>query len=245
MECASATSGSPWRLRQWDSSNDCSGAPDHTITAFGAVCTPWAGVSVDCGFAAACFGPEATAVRDPDGRVPFSSLRVGDRVLAVDSSGAPFFDRVFRIPHHDADEVTTYVRIRTDSGHALELAPGHMLHVGTCCALNDLTYAADVTVGDVVYVVRPGVPAATPVTVTDVDRVQRVGAFNVHLLHGTVVVNGIAATQFTAASAGTWSAASRPYAAWWYRIVDASAVVVGAQDESPRRHTADKSGLRV
>jgi hypothetical protein len=70
---------------------------------------------------------------ESSGVTPVGDVKVGDRVLSVSSSGKTFFDKVFRITHHEPTEVMDFVRITTSSGDVLELTATHTVHVGTWC----------------------------------------------------------------------------------------------------------------
>ena len=56
---------------------------------------------------------------------------MGDRVLAVSYAGQPFFDKVFRITHHEPTETMDFVRIGTSDGNVMEVTATHTVHAGT------------------------------------------------------------------------------------------------------------------
>jgi hypothetical protein len=172
-----------------------------------------------------CFSPSATAQLISGAVVPYSELKVGDRVLSASADGGQLmFDKVFRIAHQDADIELPYMRISVAGGQTLEVTGNHMMHVGTCCDLASVRPARDIHVGDTVFGVVSGNSAqltsqkVTGMTVTDIQNVKRMGAFNVHTLQGNMVVNGMLATHFTEAS--SWGDATRSYAPVWYRMLD-------------------------
>jgi len=161
--------------------------------------------------------------------VPYASIKVGDRVESVNRLGQVFYDKVFRITHHEVDTTNDYVRLTTASGAKLELTESHMLHVGACCDVDKLVSADEVQVGDSVFVMVDGV--ATPSAVTKVEMVKSKGMYNVHTLHGNIVVNGVVASHFTDES--TWASESRHLSSAWYHMVDMKNAVVGnAEDAS-------------
>eukprot|EP01013_Petalomonas_cantuscygni_P031776 TRINITY_DN58084_c0_g1_i1.p1 TRINITY_DN58084_c0_g1~~TRINITY_DN58084_c0_g1_i1.p1 ORF type:complete len:265 (-),score=49.98 TRINITY_DN58084_c0_g1_i1:199-993(-) len=166
-----------------------------------------------------CFSGE-DVVNMADGSTKrVQDIAVGDRVLTVvpgDHSVVP--DVVFRVTHADADAQISFIRLRTSAGQAIDLTPGHYIHVADV-NLDTLKRADAVAVGDVVFVVgAPGRPhdMAWPTTVAHVDHVMRRGAFNFHVRSGTVVVNGVVASHFTEESSWT----RRRAALWWYSIVE-------------------------
>jgi hypothetical protein len=79
-----------------------------------------------------CFSSHDTVVLDSGATVQYSSLQIGDRVLSASSSGDLFYDKVFRITHHDHAEEMDFLAITTSDGKTLELTASHMLHIGRC-----------------------------------------------------------------------------------------------------------------
>lgn len=145
-------------------------------------------------------------------------VSLGDHVQSVTPEGVLRFVEVFRWTHYDPSSWTEFVLLTTSTGHTLELSPGHMTHVGACCALDTLKLAANVVVGDVVYVVADADSnRVSSASIVAVSRVSRQGLFNVHTLEGNIVVSGVATTHFT--NQTTWGPASRAYAPLWYRFV--------------------------
>jgi hypothetical protein len=62
--------------------------------------------------------------------VPIGDVHVGDRVLSVSSAGQPFYDKVFRITHHEPEETMDFVRIGTSDGNVVEMTATHTVHTG-------------------------------------------------------------------------------------------------------------------
>jgi hypothetical protein len=143
-----------------------------------------------------CF-PGSAMVRLADGAsVAISSLRIGDRVLAVRPDGTTFYDEVYLRGHKDPAAVARFVRLQVPSGAALRLTPNH--HVPVIRAGSAATMAAaGVRVGDLVRVVAAdGSVALEPVVRMGVvvDR----GLWNPYTLGGTIVVDGIEASVHSA-----------------------------------------------
>ena len=143
-----------------------------------------------------CF-PGSAMVRLADGAsVAISSLRIGDRVLAVRPDGTTFYDEVYLRGHKDPAAVARFVRLQVPSGAALRLTPNH--HVPVIRAGSAATMAAaGVRVGDLVRVVAAdGSVALEPVAriSTVLDR----GLFNPYTLGGTIVVDGFAVSVHSA-----------------------------------------------
>jgi hypothetical protein len=143
-----------------------------------------------------CF-PGSAMVRLADGATVFiSSLRIGDRVLAVRPDGTTFYDEVYLRGHKDPAAVARFVQLQVPSGAALRLTPSH--HVPVIRAGRAVTIAAaGVRVGDLVRVVAAdGSVALEPVVRLGivVDR----GLWNPYTLGGSIVVDGIEASVHSA-----------------------------------------------
>ncbi len=89
-----------------------------------------------------CFSAHDTVVLDSGATVQYSSLQIGDRVLSASSSGDLFYDKVFRITHHDHAEEMDFLAFTTSDGKTLELTATHMLHIGTWSCLRSIVLAA-------------------------------------------------------------------------------------------------------
>lgn len=76
-----------------------------------------------------CF-PGHSVVRTPDGPLPLSELRVGDSVLARDSStGTLVFSEVLMFIDRDPEEKRQFLRVRTAGNRTLTLTPTHLVPV--------------------------------------------------------------------------------------------------------------------
>jgi desert hedgehog len=114
-------------------------------------------------------------------------LAVGDRVkVAVDS-----FSDVFMFTHRLADVLTSFVVLRTESGHSISTTHGHYLYINGA-----LTPAASVKLGDLVTM---GTGEQT--RVIHVSESVQAGLYNPQTLHGDIVVNGLLASTYTTAVA--------------------------------------------
>lgn len=177
----------------------------------------------------ACYSGSATAELEGGERVPVSALRVGDRVLTA-AGGRLSYDRVFRVTHWDEEARDEVVRLETRSGHVLELTGSHYVHANTVDQ-GALTLARDVREGDTLFVAGEDGAAVSPSPVVRVGRARARGLYNVHTLGGGIVLNGVAATHYTAESsfgAANWLAPA------WNALVDALSPLVGTTDVSPR-----------
>jgi hypothetical protein len=214
------------------SSNDCSGAalatssaqsaPDASCNAAATFGSGSFGGALSC---SGCFTGEDSITR-PDGSVaPIKDVQVDDYVLAARPDGTLFYDKVFRITHFSPSASSPALKIVTKAGKMIEVTPSHYLHAGACCDPDKLTLAADLKVGDTVFVAPESVEATglraqsmVADEVVSIEAVPAKGEYNIHTLSSNVVVNGIAASHFT--SSTTWSAGYRSMAPMWYKTLD-------------------------
>lgn len=232
IDCQNGTSIANWNYKVYTTS-DCSGTPFFDRDGSGTNCAVGSGddsLIVDCG--ASCFSGTDTAQLEGGATVPVAELSVGDRVLATDSSGNLFYDKVHRVPHWDASQPQDYVRITTASGRVIEASRGHYLHAGSCCSLDKLTLAMNVREGDDLFTVSDETGGLAADAVVSAEPVRKEGAFNVHTLSGNIVVNGVAASHFS--SETTWGEKTRPYAPLWYKALDLWHSLVGGAEDARR-----------
>lgn len=135
----------------------------------------------------ACF-PAAARVELADGStISMEELAVGHRVLAAPDVHSDLF--FFSHRALDRGTLHAYIEVRTASGKAVTLSPGHYVHVGGL-----LVAARSVRVGDVLTL-----SSGSAAEVTEVVRVKRIGKYAPHTLHGDIVVDGILVSTYTTA----------------------------------------------
>ena len=136
LNCYGSAASSNWGLTVYQGTG-CSGQ-SASLSGSGSTCASVSTISVSMNCTGttnpskSCFSSEDTVQRADGAVIKYSDMAVGDRVLSVGADGKAFFDKVFRITHHDATSTAEFVRLTTASGHVLELSEGHMTHVGTC-----------------------------------------------------------------------------------------------------------------
>merc|ERR1719361_1189364 len=172
-----------------------------------------------------CFTGEGKVTRPDGSEASIKDVNVDDYVLAARPDGTLFFDKVFRITHFSPDASTPALKVTTKSGKMLELTEQHYLHAGACCDPDQLTLAKDLKVGDTVFVAPASVEATglraqsmVADEVVSIEKTLSKGDYNVHTLSSNIVVNGVAASHFTAFT--TWTAGSRSLAPMWYKTLD-------------------------
>eukprot|EP00177_Eucheuma_denticulatum_P004183 GFKZ01007592.1.p1 GENE.GFKZ01007592.1~~GFKZ01007592.1.p1 ORF type:complete len:432 (-),score=71.52 GFKZ01007592.1:95-1390(-) len=145
---------------------------------------------------AACFPSEATVEMKSGEKKRMDELTVGDEVSVGDGK----FAKVFGFTHRDSGAVSEFVRLRTATGEALTVSPGHLVY-----ADGVVVEAKEVQAGARMQV-RAGEGVVTVVT-----RVVKKGLFNPQTLGGEIAVDGFKVTTFTkAVNAGAGEALLAP-----------------------------------
>jgi len=142
-----------------------------------------------------CFSSSALASVKGKGNVPMSHVEVGDEVL----TGTGDFEVVYSIDHRDPAKYTSFLQIYYSENiveqhgeqkyHHIELTKRHLIYVAN--EANPVP-ASTIKVGDVIqttYGPRP---------VTKISTVDKRGVFNPLTASGTIVVNGVVSSTYSA-----------------------------------------------
>jgi hypothetical protein len=137
-----------------------------------------------------CF-PSSAMVTKADGRaVRLDALKDGDEIVSATADGVITTDSVsmlLSVAQPEAD--ATFITLTTNGGSVLNLTAEHHLPVGAACC-STLKKAAEVAVGDAVWVVSGA--AAVAQEVTKLTKTASKGLHSPVLKHGSFpVVNGI------------------------------------------------------
>lgn len=168
-----------------------------------------------------CFARDGVVTLDGGKKVTIADLKVGDRVLAVGDDGQIITTPVLRRTYDEVAAVHTFLRFRMESGATLEVTPRHYVFASACCHFHATAgpkFADEARVGESMFVVNPVTGKAEAEKIVAIETVAKEGAINVHTVTGTIIVNGVAATHFTAET--TFGAAGRAYLApVWYSFL--------------------------
>lgn len=147
-----------------------------------------------------CF-PGSSSVQTSTGMKRMSDLRVGDSVLAVDSSGKMIFDDVYFFGHADASKELAYRVLKLSATSTpLTMSARHFLYKcpvqGRACLWQERvhTYAKDVVIGDYVWAAGPIEAKVSLQKVLVVSEKRETGIYNPYTLSGAIVVNGAVAS---------------------------------------------------
>jgi hypothetical protein len=148
-----------------------------------------------------CFSGGSTVTMEDGSTKTLSHLMKGERVLTVTDTGSLVFSEV--IMFMDRDNVTTaaYYDIETENGRHITLTGSHLLFIadqpGSGFAERRTAFAREVKPGDFVYISensrRTHVRASK---VVKISPVQTKGVFAPLTKHGTIVVDGVAASCY-------------------------------------------------
>lgn len=150
-----------------------------------------------------CFPAQAT-VETEHGLKAMADLKVGEKVLALDDAGNPFFDDVAFFGHADPEGQMYVQRISVEgvsSGEQrrLELSLSHFLPMcprhGQQCAWSHRkhAYARTVKQGDYLWMAGYG-QISELVKVSNISVVKASGLYNPYTLGGSIVVDGVVAS---------------------------------------------------
>lgn len=140
----------------------------------------------------ACFaGSEIVALESGETKA-ISEVKVGDRVLAADSSRRTLFSEVVFVPHGANTDKAFFTHITTTQGRDIKMTHSHILPAGVCESALPLpdVYASAVTVGDCIMTV------SGKEKVSAVETVPGEGLYTIVTKDEYVVVNGIIASPF-------------------------------------------------
>lgn len=139
-----------------------------------------------------CFAGHNLVLIKQKGLIHISDVKVNYDVLAVDSRGTLFYDKVYLISHADRNDEVIFLRLSTKYGKVLFISPNHLLPIND---LSNLVPAKNVHVGDILFSVKGGVIATDEITSTSYQKCK--GAFCPMTINGTIVVSGVVASCFT------------------------------------------------
>jgi hypothetical protein len=141
--------------------------------------------------AGACFAATERVTLESGVTKAMADVKVGDRVLTVNTKGQAVYSDVVYLPHGSNTHPTMFAVIATASGRDLKMTMNHILPAGAC-ALSSLPLVAarQIAVGDCVQTV------SGCEQVVSVDKVEGKGIYTIVAMEELIVVNGIVATPF-------------------------------------------------
>jgi hypothetical protein len=149
-----------------------------------------------------CFPSSATVSLSNGKTVSMEELQTGDEVLTIDqATGKTAFSPVYMWGHRDAEAVSEFYEVSTESGAKLVLSPEHYMYVAEAgcngATLSGATTlsAALVKVGQGAWIMKNGVAICSAITA--IKKAEHKGLFNPMTLTGTIVVDGVIASCYS------------------------------------------------
>jgi hypothetical protein len=171
-----------------------SSVSDATVNAVTAApsMAPVAAPAYSTATASSCFAASETVQLESGDMKSVADVRIGDRVLAADSTGKSVFSPVVYLPHGANKDVATFNQISTRNGRDVKMTMNHVIFAGACGSTLPLVYASEVAVGDCINTV------SGQDVVVSVESVRSEGVYTVITKEEFIVVNGIIASPFGA-----------------------------------------------
>jgi len=135
-----------------------------------------------------CF-PEFSQVITPNGLLTMSQIQIGENVLTQNSLGNQFYTPVIGFLHYEPSVVlSNYIRIETNSGHALTISVNHLLFT---TSHTEGVRASAVQIGDKVWIQNNSLAE-----VKSTGFVRARGAYAPLTAEGTLFVDGILTSSY-------------------------------------------------
>ena len=137
-----------------------------------------------------CFAAGETLQLESGSFINIEDARVGDRVLAVSSTGQQLFAPIVAIPHAKNDIKTSFTRLATAKGKSISMVDDHLVFAGSCGRKLTLLPAMSVKRGDCLRTID-GDEA-----VVGVEKHVSRGIYTVVTTEEFLMVSGIMASPF-------------------------------------------------
>ena len=161
-----------------------------------------------------CFPPTSKVLLETNVTTTVSSLKPGDRVMAMSSLNRPIFSEFLGFIHLNQNEISEYLLIMTDH-HTLHISPRHLIYISDHRDRDGFyDFVENLVVGQYVMTTffQDGFLRSR---VTAIHQHQETGVYAPLTSEGTIVVDGVVVSCYadvpyhTAAHVSTW-----PYRMW-------------------------------
>uniref|UniRef100_A0A182N5E8 Protein hedgehog n=1 Tax=Anopheles dirus TaxID=7168 RepID=A0A182N5E8_9DIPT len=144
-----------------------------------------------------CFTGDSTVLTASGAHRKLSELRIGERVQAVDATGATVFSEVLMFMDRDTAQRREFVTIEADGGALLKVTPAHLVMVWRRERSETRYVFADrVREGDHILVQADARGTLEPRAVRRISATLADGVYAPLTAEGTIVVNAIAASCY-------------------------------------------------
>lgn len=140
----------------------------------------------------ACFPANSFVYKNKGKKCLISELKIGDKVLTVNSSGNIFYEDIILLSHAEHGVMSVNVVLTVNSGETICLSPKHLIHVQQ---FGNLLPAYKVKIGDNLLAYNEN--SLKVVKVIGISRQVQNGMFCPHTPGGSIIVNDIIASCYT------------------------------------------------
>ncbi|XP_033625118.1 indian hedgehog protein-like [Asterias rubens] len=174
-----------------------------------------------------CFPSDSRVVLQNGMTRTMADLQVGEKVAVIDRfSGHITFSDVITFLDRKPSKDTLYYVIQTDrAGYTLTLTPQHVVFASdtnsSFSSHSRAMFASDVHTGQYLYTTvhdHDREAKLQPARVTGVSKVTKTGAYAPLTYHGTLLVNGVAASNYAVLDVDWVSHAVFAPVRWWHSI---------------------------
>lgn len=128
-----------------------------------------------------------------------SELKIGEKVLSMDSNGNLVYSEVFMFLDRCVDQLREFIRIETDSGASITATPSHLIYVWRSIdkksqTISDYKYADHIQINDFVLVNVNGL--LKPQKVINIKNELHRGIYAPLTYDGTIIVNSVSASCY-------------------------------------------------
>jgi len=142
----------------------------------------------DSVFGAICFSGKNAVLTQNKGQIQMKDLKIGDLVHV----GEGKYSRVYSFGHHSHDSKAEYLQLKVDKRkESLEISKDHMVFMAT----NKAVPAFSVSIGNQLIFSDENNKMIS-VNVTNITKVNRVGAYAPFTESGTIMVNGLLVSNY-------------------------------------------------
>lgn len=147
-----------------------------------------------------CFSGTSTALTESGERRLLSELRLGERVLSMNSEGKPVYSEVLMFMDRDINQKREFVEIRTERGSKITVTPAHLLLSTSLLSTQNVqrrqkyVFADRIQEGDFLLVNING--SLVPDRVRTVSATLSRGVYAPLTAEGTIVVDNVVASCY-------------------------------------------------
>lgn len=141
-----------------------------------------------------CFSATSLVRNELGNTVLIKDVKIGDKVLAVDSTGQPVYSEVIMMLHRNPNAIVDdYIKINMANNKSITLSKYHLIPT---TKRSEFIYSKDVKVQQSLKVFDESSNTFEIVTVASIERVSGKGYYAPLTYHGTIVVDDVYASCY-------------------------------------------------